>query len=93
MVQTNPMQASYVKTQANKPTNNKAEKKHGKCSSNKKVRKKQLRILGLQDAPVPTRAWILSYIDGANEVALEPSHKDFPVWEQAASRVLYCLTS
>ena len=31
--------------------------------------------------------------DGTNEVALEPAHKDFPVWEQATSRVLYELAS
>mgnify|MGYP006970525355 CR=1 FL=1 len=32
-----------------------------------------------------------SYIDGENEVMLDPSHKDFPAWEQTTSRVLYCL--
>ena len=34
-----------------------------------------------------------SYVEGANKVAPEPAHKDFPVWEQGASRVLYCLVS
>ena len=34
-----------------------------------------------------------SYIHGENEVAPKSAHKDFPVWEQAASRVLYCLAS
>ena len=33
------------------------------------------------------------FVEGTNEVASEPSHKDFPIWEQGASRVLYCLTS
>ena len=33
------------------------------------------------------RYW--SYMEGVNEGALEPTQKDFPVWEQAASRVLY----
>ena len=31
-----------------------------------------------------------SFVEGTNEVAPEPSHKDFQVWEQGASRVLYC---
>ena len=30
-------------------------------------------------------------MEGTNEVAPEPAHKDFPTWEQGASRVLYCL--
>ena len=34
-----------------------------------------------------------SYIDGANEVALEHAHKDFLAWEHASSRVLYCIAS
>mgnify|MGYP002775570664 CR=1 FL=1 len=34
-----------------------------------------------------------SFVEGTNEVAPEPAHKDFPVWEQGASRVLYCLAS
>jgi hypothetical protein len=34
-----------------------------------------------------------SYVEGANEVPPESTHKDFLVWEQAASRVLYCLAS
>ena len=29
-----------------------------------------------------------SYVDGANDVAPESTHRDFPTWEQAASRVL-----
>ena len=32
-----------------------------------------------------------SYIHGENEVAPKSTHKDFPAWEQTASRVLYCL--
>ena len=34
-----------------------------------------------------------SYVEGANEVAPKPAHKDFPAWEQGRSKVLYCLTS
>ena len=34
-----------------------------------------------------------SYIHGGNEVAPYSTHKDFPAWEQAASKVLYCLAS
>ena len=34
-----------------------------------------------------------SYVDGANDVTLEPTHRDFPTWEQSASRVLYCFVS
>ena len=34
-----------------------------------------------------------SYIHGENEVAPKSAHKDFPVWEQATSRVLHCLVS
>ena len=34
-----------------------------------------------------------SFVEGTNEVALRPTHKDFPEWEQGASRVLYCLMS
>ena len=30
-----------------------------------------------------------SYVDGANDAAPEPTHRDFPAWEQSASRVLY----
>ena len=32
-------------------------------------------------------------MEGTNKVAPEPTQKDFPAWEQGASRVLYCLTS
>ena len=35
------------------------DQQHGKCSSNKKVGKEQLCILGVQDAPVFARTWIL----------------------------------
>ena len=34
-----------------------------------------------------------SYVEGANEVAPELTHKDFMAWEQGASRVLYRLAS
>ena len=34
-----------------------------------------------------------SYVEGANEIAPDLSHKDFLRWEQAASRVLYFLAS
>ena len=34
-----------------------------------------------------------SYVDGANEVAHESTHRDFPAWEHAASRVLYYFSS
>ena len=34
-----------------------------------------------------------TYIHGENEVLVEPAHKDFLAWEQAASRVLYYLAS
>ena len=34
-----------------------------------------------------------SYVDGANDAAPESTHKVFPAWEQAASRVLYCFAS
>ena len=34
-----------------------------------------------------------SYVEGANEVAPEPAHKNFSIWEQASSRVMYCLAS
>ena len=58
-VRTNPLQLTSLKIQANKPTNNKDGKKHGKCSSNRKVGKEELRIFVIQDAPAPPRAWIL----------------------------------
>ena len=32
-------------------------------------------------------------MEGVNEVVPGSTHKDFPVWEQATSRVLYCLAS
>ena len=32
-------------------------------------------------------------MEGVNEVASDSSHKDFPTWEQAAGRMLYCLAS
>ena len=35
------------------------EQRNGWCSSNKEVGLKQLHILGIQDAPVPARAWLL----------------------------------
>ena len=35
----------------------------------------------------------LSYVEGVNEVAPEPTHTDFPAREQASSTVLYCLAS
>ena len=34
-----------------------------------------------------------SYVDGANDAAPESTHRDFPAWEQSASRVLYCFAS
>ena len=34
-----------------------------------------------------------SYVERANEIAREPTHKDFSVWEQGWSRVLYCVMS
>ena len=34
-----------------------------------------------------------SYVDGANDTALEPTYRDFPTWEQSVSRVLYCFAS
>ena len=34
-----------------------------------------------------------SYIEGARENQPNPTHADYPAWEQAASRVLYCLAS
>ena len=34
-----------------------------------------------------------SYVEGANVAAPDSTHKDFPMWEQATSRVLYCLVS
>ena len=34
-----------------------------------------------------------SYVDGANDATPESTHRDFPAWEHAASRVLYCFTS
>ena len=37
------------------------------------------------------RYW--SYMEGANDAAVEPTHRDFPTWEQVPSRVLYNLAS
>ena len=34
-----------------------------------------------------------SYIRGAHETQPNPTHADYPAWEQVASRVLYCLAS
>ena len=34
-----------------------------------------------------------SYVNGANDATPEPTHRDFPAWEQSASRVLYYFTS
>ena len=34
-----------------------------------------------------------SYVDGANDTAPEPTHANFPAWEQSASRVMYCFAS
>ena len=34
-----------------------------------------------------------SYVAGANDTAPESTHRDFPAWEQEASRVLYCFVS
>ena len=34
-----------------------------------------------------------SYVDGANDAAPEPTHRDFLAWEQSASRVMYCFAS
>ena len=31
-----------------------------------------------------------SYVDGENDTTPELTHRDFPAWEQSASRVLYC---
>ena len=34
-----------------------------------------------------------SYVDGANDTAPDAAHKDFPVWVQSASRVMYYFAS
>ena len=34
-----------------------------------------------------------SYIKGAHETQPDSTHVDYPTWEQAANRVLYCLAS
>ena len=34
-----------------------------------------------------------SYVEGANENQPNPTHADYPTWEQATSHVLYCLAS
>ena len=34
-----------------------------------------------------------SYVEGANEAAPDSAHKDFLVWEQGPTRVLYYLAS
>ena len=34
-----------------------------------------------------------SYVEGANDAAPELTHRDFPVWEQSESRILYCFAS
>ena len=34
-----------------------------------------------------------TYIEGAHETQTNPTHADYPSWEQVASRVLYCLAS
>ena len=33
------------------------------------------------------------YIEGAQEMQPNPTHADYPTWEEAVSRVLYCLAS
>ena len=35
----------------------------------------------------------LSYVDGANDTTPDTTHKDFPTWEQATSRVMYYFAS
>ena len=34
-----------------------------------------------------------SYVEGANDTAPESTHRDFPAWEQSASKILYCFAS
>ena len=34
-----------------------------------------------------------SYVEGASDATPESTHRDFPAWEQSASRVLYCFAS
>ena len=34
-----------------------------------------------------------SYVIGANDTAPKSTQRDFPAWEQSASRVLYCFVS
>ena len=34
-----------------------------------------------------------SFVEGANETTPDAAHKDFPVLEQSASRVMYCFVS
>ena len=34
-----------------------------------------------------------SYIEGVHETQPNPTHADYPTWEHAASRVLYCRAS
>ena len=34
-----------------------------------------------------------SFVKGANEMAPNAAHKDFPVWEQSASKVMYLFAS
>jgi hypothetical protein len=34
-----------------------------------------------------------SYVDGANDIAPDPTYASFPAWEKSASRVMYCFAS
>ena len=49
--------------------------------------------LGLTRCTSTCSSTVTSYVDGANDTVPELTHRDFPAWEQSASRVLYCFAS
>ena len=46
-----------------------------------------------EDAPIPCRPRLLSYIKGAQENKPNPTDVEYATWELVASRVVYCLAT
>ena len=52
----------------------------------------QVRILGVQYAPIPYRTRLLELYQGSTREKLNPTHLDFSKWKQEASHVMLSLT-
>ena len=64
-------------------TEEKNEYSDGKRSTHRETRQIELCIFEIQDAPIPCWSRLLKLIEGAHENQPNPTHANYPAWEQA----------